>query len=90
MKITSLTGKLLIMILLVKQPGCRGHPLHIAFSYNTAVAEAVMMGYPAAVGYGHGFEAPVRMHAHSPRRVSRCKVVPGIVVEQDERIHPFH
>ncbi len=78
------------MVFLMQDPGCRRHPLHIAFPDHSAVARTVVVGDPAFVCDGYRFKSPVRMYAHTPRCIRRRKIMRRPVIKHDEGVHAFH
>jgi hypothetical protein len=66
------------------------HPLHIPFADHTAATAAVVVGDAPFVGDGNRLKPPVGMNANPFRLGCGREIVPRVVIEQDERRHPFH
>ena len=82
---TSDLGPLRLVVLLVQDARSCGHPLHVARADDPAGAGRVVVSNRTLEGKGHGFETPVRVHAHATRFVGGRVVVGSVVVHEQER-----
>ena len=72
------------MELFVQDAAGSGHPLHIAFADDAAVAGGVAVLHLAVIHNGDGFEAAMRMLAHAPALAGGLKLRRGGVVQQQK------
>ena len=78
------------MVFFVQYARGGGHPLHIALSYYTAAATAIVMGHSAFVSDGNGFKTAVGMHSNASGGIGWSKIMLRIIIHHNEWIGAVH